>query len=193
MTDQAQFGWPIWFAIANTVAMVIASVFVFFFHERKHEDIESWIDFSFSLDMLKRVVGYYRTMAALMGLVFVVFVISMFALQKGAGLTLFAEGEASMLGMAFFALDLVLRGAFFDWMEHFDWSISPLTMNRELFWFVIYAFVFRMFFALTLLKILISFAWIWRKIQLAKREVLMGTATAYRPRSVGEGSGAAGS
>ncbi len=167
--------WPVSFAIANSLAMIIASVFVLFVHDRKHEDIEQSVDFSFSAETLRRVLGYYRTMAVLMALFFVVFVASLIALQRFADLTLFAEGKAFYLSMVFFTLDLVLRGAFFDWMEHFNISVSPLSMNRELSSFVWYAFVFRMFFALTLLKILVSFAWIWGKVRRALKETQAAT------------------
>ena len=165
--------WPVTFALLNSLAMIAAGVFVLFFHDRRHQDIESWVDFSFSAGTLRRVLGYYRTMAALMGVFFVLFVVSLILLQRVAGLTLFAEGKAFYVSIFFFALDLVARGAFFDWMEHFEISITPVSMNRDLFWLVVYAFIFRMFFALTLLKILISFAWIWGKVRRARRETAL--------------------
>lgn len=158
--------WPIWLALGNAAAMIGSAVFVFFFHDRRHEDIEQWVDFAFSAHMLGRMLVYYRAIGVLMGVFFVLFVLNLVQLQDVSGVRLFAEGQGSLLAITMFAFDLVLRGALFDWMEHFDWSVSPLSMNRETFWLVIYAFVFRMFYALTLLKILVSFAWIRGKIRL---------------------------
>ena len=60
-------------------------------------------------------------------------------------------------------------------MEHFDLGVSPISMNRKLFWFVIYAFVFRMFYAVTLIKIVISFVWIYGKIRMARQ--MFGTSS----------------
>ena len=162
--------WPIWFAIVNAFAMIAGAISVVFFHDRKSSDIGQLIDYSFSTHVLKRVILYYRGFVLLMLLFFITFSISLFALQKSAGVTLFAEGKASLLGMILFSFDLMARGAFFDWMEHFDWRLTPLHMNRGQLWFVIYAFVFRMFFAVTLLRILFSFAWLYRKIKQAKKE-----------------------
>jgi len=164
--------WPIWFAIINAFAMVAGAISVVFFHDRKSSDIGQLIDYSFSTYVLKRVILYYRGFAVLVLLFFLTFSISLYALQTGANVTLFAEGKASLLGMFLFSFDLMARGAFFDWMEHFDWRLTPLHMNRERLWFVIYAFVFRMFFAVTLIRIVFSFAWLYRKIKLAKKEHL---------------------
>lgn len=182
MGEQSGITLEIWFALFNAGAMIFAAIFVVFFHDRRYADIEQWIDYSFSHQVLKRVILYYRGLAALMAIFFVLFVISMIILQRGAGIMLFAEGKASIAGMTLFALDLLARGALFDWMEHFELRFTPLHMNREMTWFVIYAFVFRMFYGLTLLKILISFAWIYGKIRVAKREAMR------REGTLGEGN-----
>jgi hypothetical protein len=162
--------WPVIFAIVNTLAMIGAGIYVLFRHARQEEDIESRVDFSFNANTLKRVLLYYRTMAALMALFFSLFVLSLIFLQHFDGVEIFAEGKAFYVSMLFFALDLVLRGAIFDLMEHFDLSVTPVSMNREHSALVWYCFVFRMFFAVTLLKILISFAWIWSKVRRALKE-----------------------
>ena len=72
--------------------------------------------------------------------------------------------------MSMFTLDLVLRGGFFDFMQHFDMTLSHITMNREVRGFVWYSFLFRMFYGLTMFKILLSFLWIYGKISV-NREV----------------------
>ena len=51
-------------------------------------------------------------------------------------------------------------------MQHFDMTLSHIHMNRKVRWFVWYAFIFRMFYGLTMFKILLSFLWIWGKIKL---------------------------
>ena len=162
--------WALWLALANTVAMVVAAISIVFFHDRKYADIEALIAYSFSSSVMRRVLLYYRGFVSMMLLFFLTFSISVYALQWLDGLRLFEEGRGSLLGIMCFAFDLVARGAFFDWMEHFQWSLTPLSMNREHTWFVLYAFVFRMFYALTLLRILLSFALIWRKISAARRD-----------------------
>ncbi|MEL6215597.1 MAG: hypothetical protein AAFQ99_07975, partial [Pseudomonadota bacterium] len=162
--------WALWFAFANTVAMVLAAFSIVFFHDRKYADIEQLIDYSFSSAVIRRVLLYYRGFISMMLLFFLLFSLSCYALQSLDGVVLFEEGRGSLLGIMAFAFDLVARGAFFDWMEHFQWSLTPLAMNREHTWFVLYAFVFRMFYALTLLRILLSFVLLWRKISHVRRE-----------------------
>ncbi len=162
--------WPITFAIALTAGMIVSAIGVLFFHDQAYDDIEQRVDYSFSAQVLQRVFFYYRSFGVLMLFFFLTFSVSLYALQSVSGIILFEEGRASLLGIMLFAFDLVARGAFFDWMEHFRLSLSPLSMNREYFWFVMYAFVFRMFYALTLLRILISFVWIYRKVKRARRE-----------------------
>jgi hypothetical protein len=44
-------------------------------------------------------------------------------------------------------------------------------MNTASPWFVIYAFVFRMYYSLSLIKILLSFAWIYGKIRKARQSL----------------------
>jgi len=103
---------------------------------------------------------------------YVLFTISCLLLQA-EGHLIFSDGKepihAGPIAASLFTIDLVLRGGFFDIMEHFDLGVSPIAMNRKLFWFVIYAFVFRMFYAVTLIKILLSFVWIYGKIRMARQ------------------------
>jgi hypothetical protein len=54
-------------------------------------------------------------------------------------------------------------------MEHFNLGISTVFMNRKSLWFVWYCFIFRMFYALALIKILLSFVWIYGKIRMARQ------------------------
>lgn len=166
----ANLSLPTWMAIAISLALIATATFIFFYHDRKHEDLDQWVDYGFSKETLKQALIYYRFVAISMVVFYVIFVINLLSLQSQGGVKLFASGTEGVIATCFFAIDLVWRGAFFDVMEHFDWHLTPLRMNRDLFWFVIYCFVFRMFYALVLLRIVISFVWIWTKIRMVRKE-----------------------
>jgi hypothetical protein len=162
------------FATAIAVLMIAASVFILFYHDRKHDELDQWVDFAFSREKWRNALLYYRFMAVSMLVFYVLFTISCLLLQA-EGYQLFSNGRepvrAGPIGTSLFAIDLVLRGGFFDIMEHFDLGVTTVLMNRKSLWFVWYAFVFRMFYALTLIKILISFVWIYGKIRMARQVV----------------------
>ncbi|MDX2288290.1 MAG: hypothetical protein NW217_05650 [Hyphomicrobiaceae bacterium] len=160
-------------AVGLSFAMVLVAILTWVFHDEKHRDLESWIQYGFSGETLRHVMLYYRSMGLSMLVFYVLFVVSCLALQS-EGHRLFTDrgGEpiwAGPVGAAMFGLDLVLRGGFFDLMEHFDLSASPILMNRDNGWFVLYAFVFRIYYGLTLLRILVSFALIWTRLRRARR------------------------
>lgn len=163
------------FALSLSVAMTVVGITLLFTHDRTQEDLEQSIDFSFSRESLRSALIYYRVIGYSMAGAYVLFVISCIHLQWD-GYQIFAENNqpgakpvwANPGLVMLFALDLVLRGGFFDFMQHFDWGISHVWMNRNAWGFVLYAFVFRMFFGLTLLRILISFIWIYGKIRRTK-------------------------
>lgn len=159
-------------AVAVAALMVSASVFILFYHDRKHEELDQWVEFSFSRDTLRHALTYYRFIAVSMLVFYVLFTISALLLQA-EGYLIFSDGKepihAGPIGASLFTIDLVLRGGFFDIMEHFDLGVTSVLMNRKAYWFVAYAFVFRMYYALTLIKILISFVWIYGKIRMARQ------------------------
>ena len=159
-------------AIAIAAMMVAASVFIIFYHDRKHGELDKWVDYAFNRDSFRNALTYYRFMALSMLVFYVLFTISCLLLQA-EGYQLFSDGKqpihAGPIGTSLFTIDLILRGGFFDIMEHFDLGVSPVLMNRKSLWFVWYAFVFRMFYALTLIKILLSFVWIYGKIRMARQ------------------------
>jgi hypothetical protein len=156
-------------AIGLAVAMIATSVFIIFYHDRKHDELDQWVDFAFSRERLRNALMYYRFMAVSMLVFYVLFTISCLLLQA-EGHQIFSNGKetifAGPIGTSFFALDLVLRGGFFDIMEHFDLGVTSLAMNRKASWFVCYAFIFRMYYSVTLIKILVSFVWIYGKIRM---------------------------
>ena len=162
------------FAILTAIAMVAVAGDILFQHDTNHEKFEAWVDFSFTSEALARALDYYRFMAVSMLFTYVLFTVSAVWLQWD-GFALFKENglavKASPIAVSMFTLDLVLRGGFFDFMQHFDLSLSHLQMNRQLRWFVWYAFAFRMTFALTLLKIGFSFIWIYGKARVARQAI----------------------
>ena len=160
-------------AIIISVMMIGTVIFIIFYHDSKHDEIDRWVDFSFSGNTLRDALGYYRFMAVSMLFFYILFTCSCLYLQYD-GFMIFANKEKeAVFGRPFatslFALDLVCRGGFFDVMEHFDLRISSLYINKGSMWFWIYSFIFRIFYGLTLIKMVISFAWIYGKIRLARR------------------------
>lgn len=172
---------PVVLAIALTLAMSAMAVWTWFYHDSKHKDLDSWIEFGFSRDTLRHVLIYYRSMGVSMLVFYVLFVISCLLLQSdGTPLFVNARGEpihSGPIATSFFALDLVLRGGFFDVMEHFELSVTAVYMNRALRWFVWYCFVFRIYYGLTLIRIVVSFVWIWAKMHAARRQGNAGTGS----------------
>jgi hypothetical protein len=163
------------FALGTAVAMIAVVTFILIAHDRNHEKFEEWVDFSFTAESLRNALGYYRLIAVSMLFSYVLFTSSLVWLQAD-GYPLFAIERvptyASPIAVALFSLDLVLRGGFFDFMQHFDVRLSHFEMNRTMRWFVWYAFIFRMFYGLTMFKILFSFLWIYGKIRLNRQASL---------------------
>ena len=111
---------PVIFGVALTIAMTIAAVWRRFCHDSKHRDLDSWIEYGFSRDTLRHVLIYYRSMGISMLIFYILFVVSCLLLQaEGKEIFVNARGQAvsgGPIATAFFALDLVLRGGFFDIM-----------------------------------------------------------------------------
>jgi hypothetical protein len=175
-------------ALGLAVTMIVTTVFIIFYHDRKHNELDQWVDFAFSRERLGHALRYYRFMAVSMLVFYVLFTISCLLLQA-EGHQIFANGKepvfAGPIGTSLFALDLVLRGAFFDIMEHFDLGVTPVGMNRNAFWFIWYAFIFRMYYGVALIKIVVSFVWIYGKIRMAHQ---MHQDGAHQLHSFGSGS-----
>ncbi|MGD9783597.1 MAG: hypothetical protein AB7E80_00710 [Hyphomicrobiaceae bacterium] len=165
---------PVLFAIGLSLAMAIVAFWTWFYHDTKHRDLDSWIEYGFSRDTLRHVLLYYRSMGISLVVFYVLFVVSCLLLQA-EGNPIFVDRQnavmdAGPIGAAFFALDLVLRGGFFDIMEHFELSVTVIFMNRALRWFVWYCFVFRIYYGLTLIRIAVSFVWIWAKVRAVQKQ-----------------------
>ncbi len=160
------------FAVALSVAMIAMSVYIVFTHQERQEEIDSWVDYSFSRETLRRAFFYYRWLGVAMIVFYVMFTVSCLILQA-EGHKLFTDGRtpliAGPIATSFFTIDLMLRGGLFDFMQHFDLRVSHLYLNRQVTWFVWYSFVFRMFYGLTLIRILFSLAWILAKVRVMRQ------------------------
>jgi hypothetical protein len=61
--------------------------------------------------------------------------------------SVFTQPTASATSVLLYQLDLMLRGALFDFMEHTHRSVSPISINQRATTFVYYTLAFRMFVA----------------------------------------------
>ena len=91
------------------------------------------------------VLRFLLQLGALFTLTALCFYLSILGWSRLSG-SLF-EQAASPGSLLYYQLDLMLRGALFDFMEHTQRSISPLRMNQGATAFVYYTLLFRMFVA----------------------------------------------
>lgn len=159
-------------AIVLTIAMTVMSIYIVFTHQERQEEIDRWVDYSFSGEMLRQAFFYYRWTGVSMIVIYVLFTISCLLLQH-EGYVIFTDGRAPVtagpIATSFFTIDLTLRGGLFDFMQHFDLRATHLYLNRAAPWFVWYSFVFRMFFGLTLVRLLFSLAWVLAKVRVMRQ------------------------
>ena len=92
------------------------------------------------------VVRFLQQLGALFALTSLCFFVSILAWSRLSGMA-FTQGEVSPGSVALYQIDLMLRGALFDFMEHTQRSVSPITVNRSATAFVYYTLLFRMFVA----------------------------------------------
>jgi hypothetical protein len=92
------------------------------------------------------IVRFLEQLGALFTLTALCFFISILAWSRLSD-TIFMQGEASAGSVALYQIDLMLRGALFDFMEHTQRSVSPITVDRNATAFVYYTLLFRMFVA----------------------------------------------
>ena len=57
--------------------MAVAGLTLLFTHDRKHDELDQWVDFSFSREMLRQTLNYYRLLGYAMAAADVLFVISL--------------------------------------------------------------------------------------------------------------------
>lgn len=92
------------------------------------------------------VLRFLSQLGALFALTAVCFYISILAWSRVNGSS-FASASVSPASVLVYQLDLMLRGALFDVMEHTHRSVSPITINQDATAFVYYTLLFRMFVA----------------------------------------------
>jgi len=93
------------------------------------------------------VLRFLAQLGALFVLTALCFYLSILAWSRVAG-SVFNQGDVSTWSIALYQLDLMLRGALFDFMEHTQRSISPIRINQNATAFVYYTLLFRMFVAI---------------------------------------------
>jgi hypothetical protein len=93
------------------------------------------------------VLRFLSQLGALFVLTTICFYISILAWSRVSG-SIFNQASVSPISIIFYQLDLILRGALFDFMEHTHRSISPITINQNATAFVYYTLMFRMFVAI---------------------------------------------
>jgi len=92
------------------------------------------------------VVRFLAQLGALFVLTALCFYLSILAWSRVSD-SVFNQGDVSSWSVALYQLDLMLRGALFDFMEHTQRSISPIRINQSATAFVYYTLLFRMFVA----------------------------------------------
>jgi len=92
------------------------------------------------------IVRFLEQLGALFALTALCFFISILAWSRLSD-SIFVQGHVSAKSVLFYQIDLMLRGALFDFMEHTQRSVSPVTINRNATTFVYYTLLFRMFVA----------------------------------------------
>jgi hypothetical protein len=104
------------------------------------------------------LLRFLSQLGALFILTAICFYISILGWSRVSKSVFFSQSTVSPISIALYQLDLMLRGALFDFMEHTRQSISPISINRKAAAFVYYTLIFRMFVATyvisSLLKVL---------------------------------------
>ena len=90
------------------------------------------------------VLRFLAQLGALFVLTALCFYLSILGWSRVAP-TVFAHADASAGSMLLYQLDLMLRGALFDFMEHTQRSVSPIRINPSATAFLYYTLLFRIF------------------------------------------------
>jgi hypothetical protein len=92
------------------------------------------------------VLRFLAQLGALFALAVLCFYLSILGWSR-ANASIFNQPDVSAVSVLLYQLDLMLRGALFDFMEHTHRSVSPITINQKATAFVYYTLLFRMFVA----------------------------------------------
>jgi hypothetical protein len=93
------------------------------------------------------VLRFLVQFGALFALTALCFFVSMQAWSR-INPAIFAQVSVQPTSVVLYQLDLMLRGALFDFMEHTRRSVSPISVNQNATAFVYYTLLFRMFVAI---------------------------------------------
>jgi hypothetical protein len=91
------------------------------------------------------LLRFLTQLGALFVLSAICFYMSILAWSRVSASVFFNQSVVSPIGVALYQLDLMLRGALFDFMQHTRQSISPIAVNRNATAFLYYTLMFRMF------------------------------------------------
>ena len=94
------------------------------------------------------LLRFLSQLGALFVITAICFYISILAWSRVSGSVFFSQDTVSPISIALYQLDLMLRGALFDFMEHTRQSISPIAVNHNATAFLYYTLMFRMFVAI---------------------------------------------
>jgi hypothetical protein len=102
------------------------------------------------------VLRFLSQLGALFALTSLCFYLSILGWSRASS-SVFNQ-HASSMSVMLYQLDLMLRGALFDFMEHTHRSVSPITINQSATAFVYYTLLFRMFVAIYVISSLFRVA-----------------------------------
>jgi len=103
------------------------------------------------------VLRFLSQIGALFALTALCFYLSILGWSRTGG-SVFNQPDVSSMSVMLYQLDLMLRGALFDFMEHTQRSISPIRINQSATAFVYYTLLFRMFVAVYVISSLFRVA-----------------------------------
>lgn len=103
------------------------------------------------------ILRFLQQLGALFALTAVCFFISILAWSRLSD-SIFAQGHVSAMSVFLYQADLMLKGALFDFMEHTQRSVSPVSIDRGATAFVYYTLLFRMFVAIYVISSLFRVA-----------------------------------
>ena len=92
------------------------------------------------------ILRFLSQIGALFALTAMCFYLSILGWSRVSS-AVFAQPDISAISVMLYQIDLMLRGALFDFMEHTRRSVSPITINQSATTFVYYTLAFRMFVA----------------------------------------------
>lgn len=92
------------------------------------------------------ILRFLSQLGALFLLTALCFYLSVLGWSRVNG-AVFAQPDVSATSVMLYEIDLMLRGALFDFMEHTRRSVSPITINHSATAFVYYTLAFRIFVA----------------------------------------------